>query len=659
MRRTKEDTDDAVPIQLIREEGLNGARIVSGDSCGDDVGRLAAETLANRVAQHGGAADAPWIARWIAGQDQVYASCSEAGLALPEAAPADAPLWYRQDRAYQRAAALFHDIRSADRQIEARAAFLAIAGDKASPWAPLARYLVARCDLRTATLSDSDAVRGPALQRAEEEFRGVAADPRSPWRQSAQGLLHRVAVERDRYGTMMALAHALERDTWDADAQREVGDFLLLVRTTIEARTGTLNGWQGYRSSSPGESELVDWMAAMGAVGAIDLNEEPPVNPPGPEVQATLAREHARVCALAAQGAHRDAWAIACYVPARTLADVPPALHARVIALPPASPAWATLTVLDLRLQVRALVAAGGTPAAAAALRSRIDAVLARGDGVLGLDGSNLLRATRAWVSRDAADLLAGSLVRPLDDPPRYAWNTEHAREPSRDPEGRERPRELAPGVRDLATASVPLSSWVAVANAPSSALDPELRRIVQRVAFTRAALLGRDDLARTLAPAVAKDLAAVPDGARLEPWLAATDPVQRRFELARLLQRAVLSPTFDGMPDGASGGGWGCGFPEKGRALPFLTAEERAAAASERAALARLGTTTTFIGQATVAWARQHPADPRLPAALQEVVEATRNGCSGETPISRAAFVTLKKLYPKSEEARSTRYYY
>jgi hypothetical protein len=109
-------------------------------NCHADAFRLAARTLASRIASHGkGAA----LDSWVAAQDMVFANCASPA-SLPPDAGTGTPAWLRADRAYQQAAAAFY---KGEHQDAARR-FDAIAADPGSPWRALAPYLAARADMR-------------------------------------------------------------------------------------------------------------------------------------------------------------------------------------------------------------------------------------------------------------------------------------------------------------------------------------------------------------------------------------------------------------------------------------------------------------------------------------------------------------------------------
>jgi outer membrane protein assembly factor BamD (BamD/ComL family) len=61
------------------------------------------------------------------------------------------------------------------------------------------------------------------------------------------------------------------------------------------------------------------------------------------------------------------------------------------------------------------------------------------------------------------------------------------------------------------------------------------------------------------------------------------------------------------------------------------------------------------------LAYAKQHPQDPRVPQALHLAIRSTRFGCTNaETSrLSKTAFDFLHERYPQSEWTAKTKYYY
>lgn len=118
-------------------------------NCSNDAFSNAVAVLAARAKSWGeNSAD---MLDWVRGQDAVFANCQGDKPVTPVDAPVTASLLLRQDRAYQKAAALFYQARFD----EAEQAFRGIAQDEASPWRALAQYLATRAMVRKAYLSES------------------------------------------------------------------------------------------------------------------------------------------------------------------------------------------------------------------------------------------------------------------------------------------------------------------------------------------------------------------------------------------------------------------------------------------------------------------------------------------------------------------------
>ncbi|MBK7934028.1 MAG: hypothetical protein IPK01_11125 [Acidobacteria bacterium] len=129
-------------------------------NCTKNAFEVAAETLSNRISEHGATDSA--VANWVAAQDQVFKNCA-AGKQAPDDAPMGAPVWLQKDRAYQKAAAEFYSLDYAN----AKKHFAEIAQDTESPWAETADYLVARTLIRRASLSPSAQSAKPYYEEAE------------------------------------------------------------------------------------------------------------------------------------------------------------------------------------------------------------------------------------------------------------------------------------------------------------------------------------------------------------------------------------------------------------------------------------------------------------------------------------------------------------
>lgn len=107
----------------------------------------------------------------------------------------------------------------------------------------------------------------------------------------------------------------------------------------------------------------------------------------------------------------------------------------------------------------------------------------------------------------------------------------------------------------------------------------------------------------------------------------------------------------------------WWCGFDvyaaEHGQTPPrplFLGDNE-----PEAEKLRALGSGASWILRTTLARAKSHPDDPRVPEALALAIEGTRWACgdSDTDALAEQAFGVLKRRYAKTEWARKTRYWY
>jgi hypothetical protein len=114
-----------------------GVDLTSEPVCFDDAFLKAADTAKDRAGRFG--TGSPDVNAWLTAQDAVFLACSDPQAELP-ALPAGAPRWLRQDHAYQQAALDLY----AGRFSHAAAGFATIAKDSDSPWQPWGRYLQAR-----------------------------------------------------------------------------------------------------------------------------------------------------------------------------------------------------------------------------------------------------------------------------------------------------------------------------------------------------------------------------------------------------------------------------------------------------------------------------------------------------------------------------------
>jgi hypothetical protein len=573
-------------------------------------------------------------------------------LVLPEAAPAGADALTRADRAYQTAAAYFY----AMRYDEAAARFREIAADSASPWRAYGHYLAGRALLRKATTATS--LDRDALLAARAELQAAAADPAAAsLKASTTGLLQLITLRVDPMQRLREVAAPLERGATATAAQlreyEHVMDRLLGDTTRLDPAALAARG------DIAATSELNDWVMTMQATDE-------------------AAAEHA-----AAEWKRRGsaAWLVAALWKARPRDAGATALLDAAARLDAASPAFLTVSFLRARL----LADRGDLDGARGVLASLPARATGRGDA----EAVNLLNAMRFRVAASLDDLLAAA--------PRLVVNDriDSWRAPLPEAEQSSSPLERKPVFDDDAgivfSARLPLARLVEAAQ--SNRLPARLRLRVASAAFTRAWLLGRDEDAlrvsvvlRALSPNLSADLLAFEAAPPSERHVAALRAILRTPGLRANVRGAEDDEDYQQRElarrfDHTFRRNWWCGFSETEPDAPspdagvlalvygsaqapyplFLSDTERATVEAERVALAARGTAPNYLASEAVKWANARPTDVRAAEALAEAVEGTRWGCTDErtTAASRAAFTVLHKLFPSSEWAKKTRYWY
>lgn len=129
-------------------------------NCAKNAFEVATETLKDRAGSYG--ADDPNVRGWLAAQDTVFQNCSGGGSIPPELG-GESPVWLRKDREYQIGAALLYSLRFE----AARARFEQIAADPESPWQDTAAYLVARTLVREASFAKDENRKRQLYEQAE------------------------------------------------------------------------------------------------------------------------------------------------------------------------------------------------------------------------------------------------------------------------------------------------------------------------------------------------------------------------------------------------------------------------------------------------------------------------------------------------------------
>jgi hypothetical protein len=613
-------------------------------NCLDDAFVSAIRTLKARAARYG--ESSPQTRDWIRAQNAVFSNCGD-GLVLPDAAPASADALTRADRAYQTAAAFFYGMRY-DEAVER---FRAISADPSSPWRPYGRYMAARALIRQGTVPEKAATE--PLPAAEKELRSVLEDPSAAaLHGSARGLLDLIAFRLQPLDRLGALTAALTRAPGVTDQQ--LTDYQRLMDRLVGDTTSFDYATIPNRAAIAASADLSDWTLVMQGIGDESADR-----------------------ALARWKQSRSLpWLIASlWKVAPSHAESPQLLDAAA-RVDRSSPAFLTTAFLRVRLLI-----ARGQRAEARALLTTLPA--RQIDGVEA-ETLNLLDAERFMLADSMEELLetAARTILPermegyeLSSPARKGFVFD----------------DDAGAVFNV---NMPLTRLVEAAS--STILPDRLRLRLAAAAFARAWMLKRDREALAIAPILrALSPALGSDMARFESAVSAED---RHIAGLRLVLRTPgLRAGVIGVEDEAEYAerqparkfdhlfrrNWWCSFADDARpserwtpnseliellytgrsiGVPsFLSADERAAAEREVNAMSALGTAPTYLAREAVKWAVARPSDTDAAEALAHAVEGTRWGCTDQstTPASRSAFQTLHRLFPRTEWARKTRYWY
>lgn len=636
-------------------------------NCLDPAFATAADTLNERVAQFG--ADSPATREWVKAEDAVFENCADnkdSRMEIPAAADASLPEIIRADRAYQIAAAHFY----AEDFDAAEKLFAEIANDAHSPWRATSALMVARVRIRAATLSAAKPEdRSKLLQEAGESLEKILSDPSlAKVHGGAERLYGYVRYRIDAAGRTHQLAAKLEK-SGDANLSQDLDDYTALLQTEKFYEDPQLTPQQMAKrakafSGDVRSDDMTDWI--------LNLHE-----------YDKDARAHAVEQWHATSS---NAWLIAALMRTQAKDTDVQSLLAASRKIEANSPAYMTAAFHRIRLEMD--LGHGDTA------RTELDALLVRSKAQLPRSAVNLFLAART------------SLARNLDELMRYAVRIPVAVEGDY---GIPQPSEEQMFDRDGAlafTRGMPTS--ILVRAAEEKILPTALRISVAESAWVRAVVIGDDANAIRLALDMGKikprnggtpqvDIDVEPDvAAAMKEYIAAPDRAARQFAAAEIILRMPGLRPF--VAYGAARGdkvgdmdrfhdNWWCTMPgrpvgemgdrqnpvslgvrssdEDGprtdSPLEFLSASEHKSAADEWAKLVASGAGPSWLGEQTIAFAKLHRDDPRVPEALHLVVRATRYGCGdkGSSAQSHAAFDLLHKWYPNSEWTKKTPFWF
>ena len=661
----------------------SGNRFLFYYTCFQDAFRNAVRIAKEREKQFG--ADSAVFKEWVTAQDQVFYTCAAKPkpALIPAAARAEDPEIVHADRAYQIAAAHFY---SEDFDA-AKAAFEQIGKDFSSPYRTIAPYLVARCLIRKATLTEAEDQYEPeTMAQAEKQLLAVLADKDSAeFHPAARRLLGFVRIRlhpQERLQELeSALLEAKPTPTWGQD----LTDYLWLLDHPFTERTPPIppqNSKIVVQSDHPVAkatqikgSDLTDWIFTFQQNG-------------DPAFHHSLQRWHET---------NSLPWLVAAMMKVNPKDTAAAELSTAASKIAPDSPAYFTLTFHRFRL----LEQSGQNDKA----RHELDALLTQHAAAMPISTRNEFRALRMKLAVNLSEFLqfaprlsidaAGVAPLPAGQPDYKPGSPEYAAT---------RPH-FDSDASVVLTEKVPLR--ILADAAKSNLLPPDLRRDVGIAAWTRAILLKNESVAQELAPALTELVPEAKTG--LAEYVSAPDSQHREFAAIFAILR---NPGFRPFVSADPGRGWFISFTEEssfdkidsfhenwwcsfapppkddyqywGRdyyrmfselreplkeiypdgSVPeagFLLSDEKASAKEEWATLVTLPSAPRWFGKLAVDWANAHPDDPRVPEALHLVVRAWRYGCAETTGenYSKQAFELLHKRYPESVWTKQTPYWF
>jgi len=633
-KKARASVKGAAPVEVGIEADIGEFSTIL--NCPADAFERAAKTLAQRLAANG----QQLAAAWLAGQDAVFANCSPVveqnlrgtsplvrPLVLPPALPAKAPVWLQKDYAYQRAAAHFYG----GRYTEARAQFLAIAGDSASPWQPVGKYLAARALIRSATAvprepqtdADKRAFKDK-LEQARAELVAIA-----PGYAPAHALISWIDVRARPDERRGVLSAALAAEPVTAASVQMMTDYLVLMdRLDAEHKL------------TAAVDPVTAWIGVMQA-GAYDPYTDNPAKDAAARRSAALA-----VARTQWDLRHEPVWLVALLTNAG-VTDLRPAERKAAAAVKADSPAYVTLQYHLARLAL-----AEGRAANA----DSIVTALLKGSGAASTR-NRLLRMKMVTAPTAEAALAAAPRV-----------PAEQEGEPIPD-EGKAKAEPRFDGdLREHLERHIPLATLARLKAALPTAEQHDTADLI----WTRAVLLDQHDIATAITDEVSAGRATTRH--LYERYKKAATPQAKHDAALLVLANApelVPRVSMDRTDLERGGSYWSCydretGADGMGKTSPaFLSADERTQAEKEKAQLLKLPRRTSYLIPLVIEWAKKNKADPEAPKALHFLVAATRNECGagaakeGAPNYSKMAFEFLHKQYPKSEWTAQTRYYY
>jgi len=589
---------------------------------------------------------------WVTTQDKVFSNCSE-GQNIPSDLTGNAPQPFKADRAYQIASAYFY---SANFD-EAKARFEKISSDSSSPYNVVSSFLIARSLIRKASLSEDANVSKSNLAQAETQLKKVLSDRRlSAYHNSARNLLNIVSYRLKPTERLRELAQILSRREANSNMKQDLWDYTMLMDRVPFGDNANTEVEPKIPYAEVIKDDLTDWIFTFES-GEKDFNH------------AVEKWEQTS----------SQSWLIAALTHAKGNDTKTNDLINAAEKINSTSPAY-----FHAQYHVARLLIETGQKGEA---RKRLDGLVLGSAHPSKTALINLPSTFNQFLS------LRMNLATSLDEflkfaqrkPAAYIWDDDGNEMPDNESDDSAKHKDKILfdfDATNIMNTMLPLS--VLQPSAQNKQLPNELRLRIAIAVLTRAIVLDRHDVVKTIAPTVsqlAPELKPLVDA-----YLKTQTPVESKSAgIYLILKTPAARPFVDSglgretvlMERDSYRDNWWCAgapkiyyYNDDGEVTErkifafadFLTEAQKNSAKSETAKLSSLGTAPNYLAQQAVLWAGRSPADPRVPEALHlAVAQATRYGCTdeGTGKASKAAYDLLHKRYPKSEWAKKTPYWY
>lgn len=648
------------------------------ENCPDDAWKQARRTLAERTRLWG--ANSTALRDWIAAQHRVFARCPlgpthyrtdlpgnrinpeyARQFILPDMSfpdpPSGTPVLLAKDRAYQRAAALFYE----GHYKEAEGAFSDIAKDAASPWREFAQHLALRARLRaiqitTPAVDRYDSCQAPECIKARAD--NIAARQVEAVRLRAD--VERAIAAAKKAGNADEVRRLRDLDSLvgarldPAQRFRELATELMLPDVDAATLYRTATDYLHLHRQFPPSEPLGEWLGGLidgydptgVPCAAMPSSDKPDRYSATPEQVRCLRRQWSEesLKRFQKQPTHY-AWLFSAAALAERDDPHLEALLKALAAVPDNHVGAASFMLHRLRLGPRE----EGLKLAAALLK--------RPDVQSDYSARNRVREYRLWHATSLADFWKDAL-------------REHGTAFDRDTLLRATP----PDPKAEPTWDWDYDTrWILNFELPHAALmetvtragwPDSLRHRVAQVAWSRAVL-------RKDAPAAREALSVLASSNDSQLTRLRTIDEDRTFLLeSGVLARSAnidagcsiaVSKVVDNEPEYVdAAGNLRRHFGRFAKRL--LSPEAHATWQRERAALETFPDLDSAWMQNVLDFSAAFPDDTRTPGLLREAVYVTRmNWCADPSAgkLSKQAFDLLKSRYPKSKEARTTKYWF